>query len=248
MTRLSHDNHDAEGDEPESSRLAVTSKDSLPVLAPHELFARLFLDYPHTVARDVSRQERKANEYVSLSLVYGEIAFDPFRAVLDQLKRTHLALTTPGGIFLDIGSGSGKAVFAAALAHDFDACYGIEILDGLCEISQKVLHDWERNIKKQYALPYQKRRTRIHFTLGDALEEDWPTAPSADLVFMNSTCFSASLLRELTRKLASYCKSGAMVITATHALPDTQSFEELRSLTVEQEAWGNATWYLHRRK
>jgi SAM-dependent methyltransferase len=191
------------------------------------------------VARDVSRQERKAHEYVSLSLVYGEIAYEPFRAVLDQLNRTHLALTKPGGVFLDIGSGSGKAVMAAALVHDFDACHGIEILDGLVAISQKVLFDWERNIKKQYALSYQKRRTRIYFTHGDALEEDWPTTPAADLVFMNSTCFSASLLRELTRKLASYCRPGAIVITATHALADAQNFEQLRTLSVEQEIWGS---------
>ena len=31
----------------------------------------------------------------------------------------HLA---PGGCFVDLGSGTGRAVFAAALYHDFDSC------------------------------------------------------------------------------------------------------------------------------
>ena len=34
-------------------------------------------------------------------------------------------------MFYDVGSGSGRGVFAAAFLHDFDKCVGIEILDGL---------------------------------------------------------------------------------------------------------------------
>jgi hypothetical protein len=37
----------------------------------------------------------------------------------------------PGGIFYDLGSGTGKAVFAARFVCDFARCIGIEILDGL---------------------------------------------------------------------------------------------------------------------
>lgn len=180
-----------------------------------------------------------------MSLVYGEIAFVPFKVVLDVLKRWHHVLKKPGGTFLDIGSGSGKAVFAAALLHDFDACYGIEVLEGLHGISQEVLQRWEKLIKPNFALSMQKKRTRITFTQGDALVVDWPA--NVDLVFLNSTCFGERLMHALARKLALCCKSGAIVITATHKLPDAQNFVELRQLTVTQEAWGDATWYLHRR-
>jgi len=36
-----------------------------------------------------------------------------------------------GGSFYDLGSGTGRAVIAAALLHDFDWCYGIELMDSL---------------------------------------------------------------------------------------------------------------------
>lgn len=41
----------------------------------------------------------------------------------------------PGGAFYDLGSGTGKAVLAAALLHDFDECKGIEIADSLYDVS-----------------------------------------------------------------------------------------------------------------
>ena len=45
---------------------------------------------------------------------------------------------------MDVGCGSGKAVFAAALTHDFDLCVGIEILANLHEIAVKVLGVWRK--------------------------------------------------------------------------------------------------------
>ncbi|RLN98561.1 hypothetical protein BBJ28_00009220 [Nothophytophthora sp. Chile5] len=211
-----------------------------------ETFEALYEEHPLSVAKLASRTERREREFISMSLVYGEIAFAPFKVVLDVLKRWHHVLAKPGGVFLDIGSGSGKAVFAATLLHDFDACVGIEVLEGLHTISQDVLQRWEKVIKPTHPLSMQKKRTRISFTLGDALVCDWP--PNADLVFLNSTCFGERLMSALTRKLALCCKPGAVIITATHELPDTQNFEKLRQLTVTQEAWGDATWYLHRKK
>jgi hypothetical protein len=40
-----------------------------------------------------------------------------------------------GGIFYDLGSGTGKGVIGAAVLYNFDACYGIEILEGLYAVS-----------------------------------------------------------------------------------------------------------------
>ncbi|KAG7399611.1 hypothetical protein PHYBOEH_008399 [Phytophthora boehmeriae] len=211
-----------------------------------QIFEALYQEHPLKVAKQASREERREREIISMSLVYGEIAFAPFKVVLDVLKRWHHVLKKPGGVFLDIGSGSGKAVFAAALLHDFDACQGIEVLEGLHAISQQVLQRWEKQIKPTFALSMQKKRTRISFTLGDALVVDWPA--NADLIFLNSTCFGERLMHALARKLAQCCKLGAIVITATHKIPDTHNFEVLRQLTVTQEAWGDATWYLHRKK
>ncbi|KAE9336822.1 hypothetical protein PF008_g12844 [Phytophthora fragariae] len=231
---------------PTSQSVVVSALSEETMAAMTQIFETLYQEHPLQVAKKASREERREREYISMSLVYGEIAFVPFKVVLDVLKRWHHVLKKPGGTFLDIGSGSGKAVFAAALLHDFDACYGIEVLEGLHAISQEVLGRWEKFIKPNFALSMQKKRTRITFVQGDALVVDWPA--HVDLGFLNSTCFGERLMHALARKLAQSCKSGAIVITATHKLPDAQNFVELRQLTVTQEAWGDATWYLHRRK
>ncbi|KAG6616360.1 Histone-lysine N-methyltransferase [Phytophthora cinnamomi] len=242
------DSSDDEEEDDSSTNQSVVvsalSEETMAVMT--QIFETLYQEHPLQVAKKASREERREREYISMSLVYGEIAFVPFKVVLDVLKRWHHVLKKPGGTFLDIGSGSGKAVFAAALLHDFDACYGIEVLEGLHAISQEVLQRWEKLIKPNFALSMQKKRTRISFTQGDALVVDWPA--NVDLVFLNSTCFGERLMHALSRKLTQCCKSGAIVITATHKLPDAQNFVELRQLTVTQEAWGDATWYLHRRK
>ncbi|TMW59142.1 hypothetical protein Poli38472_007287 [Pythium oligandrum] len=229
-----------------TASLDDTETTSSSMLTTEDVFSLLYSDFPHRVAKETSRRERKQNGYISMSLVYGEIAYGPFKSVIDEIKHCHYALQKPGGVFLDIGSGSGKAVFAAALAHDFDACYGIEILEGLHSISQVVLNDWDRRIKRLPSISLQKKRMRIEFAYGDALEMDWPA--NVDVFFLNSTCFTASFFRELTKKLAMSCKPGAVIITATHALPDTTNFDLLRELLVPQEAWGTATWFVQRKK
>ncbi|GMF38389.1 unnamed protein product [Phytophthora fragariaefolia] len=241
------DDSDYEEEDSSTNQSVVVSTLSEEALAAMtQIFETLYQEHPLRVAKKASREERREREYISMSLVYGEIAFVPFKVVLDVLKRWHHVLIKPGGSFLDIGSGSGKAVFAAALLHDFDACYGIEVLEGLHAISQEVLQRWDKIIKPNFTLSMQKKRTRISFTQGDALVVDWPA--NVDLVFLNSTCFGERLMYALARKLAQHCKSGAIVITATHKLPDAQNFVELRELTVTQEAWGDATWYLYRKK
>lgn len=66
-------------------------------------------------------------------MVYGEIEFLPFAKILHKLKG-YGGLQKPGGVFVDVGCGSGRPVFAAALYHDFDRCIGIEILEGLHQV------------------------------------------------------------------------------------------------------------------
>lgn len=229
-----------------ANSLAVSSLSESAFALAQQAFEALYADHPLSVAKEASRRERRENQYIAMSLVYGEIAFGPFKSVFDVLKRWHHVLEKPGGVFLDIGSGSGKAVFAATLIHDFDACYGIEILETLHAMSETVLQLWDRKMKRQFPLSIQKKRTRISFARGDALEVEWPS--TADLVFLNSTCFGDALLRELVEKLAIVCKPGAVVITATHALADAHSFDLLRTMKVQQETWGEATWYIHRKR
>jgi len=67
-----------------------------------------------------------------IDLTYGEVQFCPFHYVL-----TMLAQPSDGEQFVDLGSGTGRAVVAAALAFSgLHQCFGIEIVPTLCNASR----------------------------------------------------------------------------------------------------------------
>lgn len=51
-----------------------------------------------------------------------------------KIKDKYQGLLTGGGTFMDVGTGTGRPVFAAALLHDFDRVVGIELLEGLSKV------------------------------------------------------------------------------------------------------------------
>jgi hypothetical protein len=63
----------------------------------------------------------------SEGLIYGEVEFPSLASVLWALR----PWLPSGGKFVDLGSGSGRGVLAAAFLHDFSALTGVELLHGL---------------------------------------------------------------------------------------------------------------------
>ena len=59
-----------------------------------------------------------------------------------------------GGLFYDLGSGTGKGVIAAAVAHEFGTCIGIEMMEGLFTISQDVLAAYNSKGKVKLSRDY----------------------------------------------------------------------------------------------
>ncbi len=104
-----------------------------------------------------------------------------------------------GGVFYDIGAGTGKPVFAAALHGIFARCVGVEILDGLYDISQQLLQRYKEHVQPQ--LPLMKQSTHVDLIKGDFTEMD---LSDADVWFANSTCYneevSARCLRPACRE------------------------------------------------
>merc|ERR1740117_57760 len=96
-----------------------------------KVYAQLIEDHPVSVGKKASARERDKNDLRASTLVYGEIKFEPYAITLQKIKKLYGGLAGPGGVFCDIGSGTGKPCFAAALLHDFDRVIGIEILENL---------------------------------------------------------------------------------------------------------------------
>ena len=139
------------------------------------------------------------------ALLYGEIEFCAVAMLFRSLRVDHGLLTKRGGRFLDIGSGLGKTVIAAALLHEFDACSGVEIVDKHWARSQGLGKAWAKKCgrgasKKKTGLWGRKntrvasgestRAATVDYVLGDALEHDWS---KADVVFINCTYVGARI-------------------------------------------------------
>ncbi|CAK4074919.1 unnamed protein product [Aphanomyces euteiches] len=207
--------------------------------------AKLYKDFPTHVAKQISKDERRAQGYTSTTLVYGEIDFGAFRRLFLSILKQHHVLTKAGGVFLDIGCGSGRPVFAAALLHDFDQVVGYEILPRLTEVARQVAEIWHLEKKALHEHPL-KKRTRVVIENVDATKIEWP---AADMIFCNSTCFDERLMRALTKQTLASLKPGGVVITATKPLVE---MDDLTKLTLVEtcsmhENWGDATMYIYKR-
>jgi len=99
-------------------------------------------------------EERKGIKNDATTLVYGEIKFEPFAIAIEKIKRKYGGLATSGeGTFYDIGSGTGKPVFAAVLMHTFKRAVGIEILASLHDAALKSLTFWNKHIEEFASQP-----------------------------------------------------------------------------------------------
>lgn len=166
-------------------------------------------------------QQRKFRDY---AFIYGEVDIISFISILEA------AHPKSGQIFYDLGSGAGKAVFTAALAFDFAACKGIELVPELYQLS----------IQLQQQLPELNKR--IEFVNADFLTVD---LTDADIVFINAACFMGETWQAITMKLKQL-RPGTRIILGSKALTDpafSLMEEKLRYMS-----WGTALVRIYVRK
>lgn len=164
------------------------------------------------------------------SLIYGEVEFPSFYRILRKIN------PQPGLTFYDLGSGTGKAVFAARFAYDFERCIGIEILSSLHQQAAKIVDRYNSSFKQQLALGQPQH---VSVFEGSFLDYDWS---DGDVVFANSTCFEDDLMAQLSQQ-AERLKPGAMVVTFTKGMssPAFELLERKRS----RMSWGPATGWMN---
>ena len=226
----------------EEEPLASSAKD-LARQQKERAYASLIEVHPTSVGKMVSRKEREARRLRSQDMTYGEIKFTSFGRIFSWIRERLGELQEPGGVFYDLGSGTGKPVFAAALLHDFDRCVGIELLEGLHACALELQTRWDAmKTADPPTLKSGEQRTAIELINGDITTDEWS---DATFVFTNSTCFTSQLMRELA-ELSLELKPGALWVSFTRELPS----EEWELLLSEQLAmsWGPATIYIQRRR
>jgi SAM-dependent methyltransferase len=175
----------------------------------------------------LSFESRNQLGFYDQGLTYGEIFFDTFYKMLEKTQPKE------GEVFYDLGSGTGKAVFAAHLLFPFSKTVGIEILPTLYQASKTILEKYEKEVRPK--ILEKKNQQKIEFILGDFLKIDFS---DADVVFANSTCFSQQVIAKLETSFLSL-KKGARIMTLTKKLTN-KNFYLFDSLIYKQ-SWGEAT-------
>ena len=124
---------------------------------------------------------------------YGELSFEAARDILER------ASPKQGDVFVDLGSGLGKMVLAAASGKVFGECRGIEILPELHDKANQALEELAGSLEL----------TRCKLVCGDMLGH---AVADADVVFSFATCFDTNIMAALETKLATEMKPGARLI------------------------------------
>ena len=203
-----------------------------------ELYATLIEELPPSVGKDLSKTERTARGVAlrGTSLTYGEVNFDPFAKAVARIKAELGGFRSDGGVFYDLGSGTGKAVFAATMVHRFDRCVGVELLESLHGCAEELHARFDALIA-----PRLRHVAEIALICGDITDPascDWS---DATLCFANSTCFGMKLMRAMAAR-ATECAVGTWFITLTKELPS--ELWVTRSATRHKMSWGAATLFV----
>jgi hypothetical protein len=186
-----------------------------------KLWEGIFAEYPANKVKKDSIEERKANgKEEDTSLTYGELDFATVNNLITTLKGQHTRLYAGQGIFLDLGSGCGKACVAAALAHQFEKVIGIETMECLDKAAQAA-HEKYKEVALTGEPPPEK--TEIQFIKGDFVADLTatlePFAPQIAVCIAVATSFGEEQLNALAT-LASKMSDNAIFITFSQGLPD----------------------------
>ena len=189
-----------------------------------ESFQRLFASLDGFA---LSRQARIAHD--AMEYTYGEIDFISF---IGLLSLTHPTTDT---VFYDLGSGTGKAVFATAMVFNVHKSCGIELFHTLHEAAIK------QQQQLQQCLDYQDTAGSIHFINADFLHVDFS---DATLIFINATALFGDTWIALNQRL-NQTKSGTMIITTSKKL--LSDHFAVKKITPVQMSWGRVNAYVQQR-
>jgi Histone methylation protein DOT1 len=173
----------------------------------------------------------------SESLGYGEISSEAVWHVL-HLIRNQLPRTD--AVMVDLGSGNGKVLLAAALGHTFGQLMGIEIRLHLHNEALAFQRHWD-----QWGMELEcPRSTVFDFRCADfTIDTDW--IQKADLVFCHATVFEPKL-REVLQSCCEKMPVGTLFCMISEPLLDNEYIETMMELCLPM-SWGEGRVFLQRR-
>ena len=156
-----------------------------------------------TPSQRTKRRQRDAGVFLE-GIQYGEINPTAFVRALSWCSPKQ------GESFIDLGSGTGKAVMTAAATYAFSSATGVELLRPLHDAAVAALARSDANTL------FTKD---VRFVCADALEHDWI---GHDIVFVSLTCFSDEQVARVAAG-AEKMRVGARLLVTTKALEGRNS-------------------------
>lgn len=210
-------------------------------------------------ARQACAEEEVTQRFTSRSkeLTYGEFDLDFFLALLRD------AQPQPGESFCDVGSGCGRLVLAAALAHPWRRASGVEVLDNL---HQAALTAHERLCRLLEAEAIAEMAP-CHFVCAEADDALPPLLSGVDqaagaglsggsagtsVVFCFATCWPGAgpYLPQLSATLARHLPLGSRIVTVDKQLVEEEemgqwSFTQIGQREAKNYATHSSVGYVY---
>jgi hypothetical protein len=181
------------------------------------LLTRCFAEVDgYRIAREVRAKQRRAGVFLE-GITYGEVDIGDFTRVLQTVGPVR------GETFVDVGSGTGKAVLCAAACHPLRLVRGIEILPELHAAASEALgvaraEKTAGGGTLRAALADGGTEVELHCGDAFAQGEPWSAwAATADVVFATTTCFTDELHAKFGAAVAEM-RVGSRLIVTTQAL------------------------------
>ena len=162
----------------------------------------------YTIARNEVRSQRNQGVFVQ-GAQYGEVDARVFTSALERLA------TASDETFVDLGSGTGKAVLTAAALHHFKRVTGVEIQKPLHTAALVALDSLRGDFSLLFPSYSNTRRIpEVTFVWGDAFQYDWH---NYDIIFANAAVFTQEMVDQIDRG-AEQLHLGSRILISTRSL------------------------------
>ncbi|CAG9333248.1 unnamed protein product [Blepharisma stoltei] len=206
----------------------------------YRIFQRITGNFPVSLGKDVSKKEREEMHNSSSTLTYGEVEFISIGEIFETIKARYGTIPS-GGVFYDLGSGTGKGVIAGAMLHNFNRCVGIEILEGLYNVSVQQKQEYDNVFPEEVknSPDLFSNKPEVEFYKNDMFVQGWS---DATVIFANSTCFDLQMMGNIADAPVAP-GTWALTLTKNFNSPKWRIFESIRKVM----SWGEATVYIQQR-
>jgi SAM-dependent methyltransferase len=181
----------------------------------------------------VSSMARESYNLDSSDFLYGETTMEGFKNILD------IAEPKEGDVFVDLGSGTGRAVFKSQLLFPFSKSIGVELLPILHQKALEVKENFDKTVKLEMSDYFKNKE--LEFINKNILDFD---LTEVDFVFMNHPLKSENPLYEkLEEKMLKELKPKSKVVAIIRGLKNPD-FKYLGS-KLQKFSWGDSTAHFY---